>query len=181
MTTSTIEPSIGPNDVVLETRRLWFREMGIDDIDDLQAIFCDPIAMQYYPEPFDSEKLRQYVEWNMGNFARYGFGLWTLIHKGDQRLVGDCGLSFQMVDGVGELEIGYHLLPSYWNRGLATEAASACRDYVFDRLERKRVISWMNPANVPSRRVAEKIGMHLEKETTNKHDRRTVVYAITSS
>ena len=181
MTTPPDKPSIGPNDVALETRRLWFRQMVLDDMDELKAIFCDPFAMQFYPAPFDREKLRQYVEWNMGNFARFGFGLWTLIHKGDQCLVGDCGLSYQMVDGIGELEIGYHLLPSYWNRGLVTEAASACRDYVFNTLGKKRVISWMNPDNAPSRRVAEKIGMHFEKETTDKHDRRTVVYAITSS
>lgn len=178
MTTSDKSP-IEPNGIALETRRLWFRAMSIDDIDDLKAIFCDPIAMQYYPAPFDQEKLRQYVEWNIGNFVKYGFGLWTLIHKGDERIIGDCGLSFQMVDGVGELEIGYHLLPTYWNRGLATEAATACRDYAFDALGRERVISWMNPANVPSRRVAEKVGMHLEKETRDKNDRRTVVYAMT--
>jgi len=67
---------------------------------------------------------------------------------------------------VEEIEIGYRLHPDYWNRGLATEAARAVHDHAFSVLKLKRVISLIHRDNHPSRRVAEKNGMTLEKETT---------------
>jgi ribosomal-protein-alanine N-acetyltransferase len=66
----------------------------------------------------------------------------------------------------GEVEIGYRLHRAYRNRGLITEAARAVRDYAFRELELPRVISLIHPENIPSRRVAEKMGMILQKEIT---------------
>ena len=65
-----------------------------------------------------------------------------------------------------QIEIGYRLDSAYWNRGLITEAACAVRDHAFVDLKLLRVISLVHPNNVPSRRVAEKIGMTVEKQIT---------------
>ena len=93
-------------------------------------------------------------------------------------MIGACGLTFQCVDEIQELEIGYRVLRAYWNQGLATEGAVACRDYVFEKLRRDRVISWMCPKNIASRRVAEKIGMRLEKEALDRTGNTQVVYSM---
>ena len=77
-----------------------------------------------------------------------------------------------------EPEIGYHVVQYRWGQGFATEAASACRDYGLKTLRLGRLIAWMHPANVASRRVAEKIGMQLEKQTNDSSGRPAVVYAI---
>ena len=90
----------------------------------------------------------------------------ALILREENRLIGYCGFFRQIVDGVNEIEIGYRLHPDYWNRGLATEAARAVRDYAFEVMKLKRVISLIHPDNHASRRVTEKNGMTLEKETT---------------
>lgn len=164
---------------VLETPRLRLREMTLNDLDDLYAIFSDPVAMQHYPKPFDWEMTTGWIEWNLKNYAEHGFGLWAVILKADDRLIGDCGLTIQWIDEVGELEIGYHILRSLWGKGLATEAAIACRDYAFGQLNRNRVISWMSPENIASCRVAEKVGMKLERETKNKSGIPRVVYSMT--
>ncbi|HOP06289.1 MAG TPA: GNAT family N-acetyltransferase [candidate division Zixibacteria bacterium] len=165
--------------IVLKTGPLELREMTPDDFEELHVVFSDPIAMRYYPRPFTREMTTGWIEWNLRNYEQYGFGLWAVMHTEDERLIGDCGLTIQLVDGVEELEIGYHILRSYWGQGLATRCATACRDYAFDELKRERVISWMNPANTASRRVAEKIGMHLEKETVDSHGKPAVVYSMT--
>jgi ribosomal-protein-alanine N-acetyltransferase len=78
----------------------------------------------------------------------------------------------------GEVEIGYRLHPDYWNRGLVSEAARAVRDHAFADLKLPRVISLIHPENIPSRRVAEKNGMKIEKEITFRGFP-TLVYAIT--
>ena len=79
-------------------------------------------------------------------------------------MVGDCGLTRQTVDGVDEIEIGYHVRRDLWGQVLAPEAAGACRDYGFDKLAAGRLISLIRPENLPSRRVAEKVGLTLWKE-----------------
>ena len=165
--------------IILETSRIRLREMTLDDLDDLHFILSDPIAMQYYPKPFDRKMTTGWIEWNLRNYREHGFGLWAVIHKAGDRFIGDCGLTIQHVDGVDELEIGYHIIRSHWKQGFATEGAIACRDYVFDNLKRQRVISWMHPENIASRRVAEKVGMRLEKETINSSGRASVVYSMT--
>jgi len=102
----------------------------------------------------------------------------AIIHLADNRLIGYCGFFHQEVDGTEEIEIGYRLDPDYWSGGLATEAARAVRDHAFRDLKLQRVISLIHPDNAPSRRVAEKIGMNLEKKTVFRGFP-TLVFAIT--
>ena len=87
-----------------------------------------------------------------------------MVLKLTDDLVGDCGLSAQVIDGNREIEIGYHVRRDLWGQGLAPEAALACRDYGFRQLSVDRLISLIRPENLPSRRVAEKMGMSLWKQ-----------------
>jgi [ribosomal protein S5]-alanine N-acetyltransferase len=50
------------NDIVFETDRLFFRKMTMDDVENLQKIFSDPVAMQYYPKTFDIEKTKTWIQ-----------------------------------------------------------------------------------------------------------------------
>ena len=142
---------------ILETKRLYLRQLTLDDTDDLYEILSDPEAMRYYPAPFTREQTIGWIEWNLRNYTQYGFGLWAVVHKGDGLVLGDCGLTMQPVEGRQEIEIGYHLKRTVWGNGYATEAALACRDYAFAVLNAPRVVSIVNPQNTPSRRVAERV------------------------
>jgi [ribosomal protein S5]-alanine N-acetyltransferase len=166
--------------MVLETKRLTLRKMTLHDVDDLLAILCDPEAMQFYPKPFDRQMTQMWVERNIERYAQPGFGLWSLILKESDKLIGDCGLVMQEVDGIEEVEIGYHIRRDLWGQGLATEAAQGCRDYGFSQLGVDRLISLIHPANIASRRVAEKNGMRLTKEVSWR-DKPTCIYAVERS
>jgi RimJ/RimL family protein N-acetyltransferase len=83
----------------------------------------------------------------------------------------------QEVEGRQEVEIGYLFLRKLWGQGLATEAARACRDYAVNRLGHTRLISLIDPGNLASRRVAEKVGMSREKEIV-KWNKRLCVYTL---
>ncbi|MBW4662388.1 MAG: GNAT family N-acetyltransferase [Drouetiella hepatica Uher 2000/2452] len=166
--------------MVLETKRLILREMAFYDVDDLFEVLSDPEAMQFYPQPFDRQMTQTWIERNVQRYTQHGFGLWALILKQTGKLIGDCGLIMQEVDGVDEIEIGYHIRCDLWGKGLATEAAQACRDYGFSQLGFDKLISLINPANIASRRVAEKNGMTLIKEIEWR-DKPTCVYAIERS
>ena len=164
---------------VFETERLILRQMNMDDVENLQGIFSDPEAMRFYPGTKDEKETREWITRVMNSYEKNGFGLWIALFKDTLDFAGQCGLILQEVEGRNEVEIGYLFLRKYWNRGLATEAAAGCRNYGLNKLGYKRLISLIDPGNLPSRRVAEKVGMKLEKEVI-KWDKPILVYSIES-
>jgi [ribosomal protein S5]-alanine N-acetyltransferase len=149
---------------ILATERLWLREMMPSDVDDLLEIWADAEAMRWFPKILERAELLALMERNQTRYEQYGHGLWAVILQSEQRLIGDCGLVWWEIDGVDELELGYHFNRNYWGQGFATEAARACLEYAFNQLGRERVISLIRPENLPSRRVAERNGLQIEKE-----------------
>ena len=161
------------------TPRLAFREMSLDDLDDLAALLGDPQVMRYYPHPKDREEALAWITWNQRLYRNHGVGLWLLRLRESGEFVGDCGLTPQQVDGVTEIEVGYHVRACLQGRGLATEAAAACRDYARDVLKVDRLIAIIDPRNQPSQRVAENLGLVVARNSDN-HGRwssRQLIYA----
>jgi ribosomal-protein-alanine N-acetyltransferase len=151
---------------ILQTQRLSLREFESEDLDALVTILSDPETMRYYPAPVDRVGVADWIQRNRARYANDGYGLWAMILASTGELIGDCGLVRQRVDGMDEIEIGYHVRRDLWGQGYASEAACACRDYGFAKLEVDRLISLIRPENLASRRVAEKNGMTIWKEVT---------------
>jgi RimJ/RimL family protein N-acetyltransferase len=149
---------------ILETQRLRLREFTALDANALELILSDPETMRYYPAPYDRAGVEQWIEWNRKRYQEDGVGLWAIELTETAELIGDCGIVLQHVEGDALYEIGYHLRRDFWGRGFATEAAVACRDWGFAHLKAERLISLIRPENLPSRRVAERVGMTLWKE-----------------
>ena len=151
--------------IVIETPRLFLRHYVPADADALSEVLCDRENMRYYPNPFERADVEAWIEKSLRRYQEHGIGRWALVRKADGNFAGDCGLVPQQVDGATEIEVGYALARIYQGQGLATEAARACLDYAFSNLGLQRVISLIRPENLPSRRVAERNGMSVEKET----------------
>ncbi len=159
-----------------ESARLTYREMTAADLDDMFRLLGDPQVMTYYPRPKTRDEAAYWIEWNRGLYRLRGHGLWLLAGP-DGQFIGDCGLTPQPVDGVTELEVGYHVLPEFQGLGYATEAAAASRDFARAVLGARRLIAIIHPDNKPSQRVAEKIGLRPEKRATVHGGRDSVIYA----
>jgi [ribosomal protein S5]-alanine N-acetyltransferase len=144
-----------------ETARLRLREMRSSDVDDLLAIFGDPVAMEFYPSTKSRREVQDWIAANHERYRRDGFGLWTVERKADGRVLGDCGITLQPVEGVLVPEIGYHIVRSEWRQGYATEAATACRDWFFAATPGDHVVSIVDPRNLASREVAERVHARL--------------------
>jgi ribosomal-protein-alanine N-acetyltransferase len=152
--------------VILETSRLVLREFVPQDGDALARIICDPVTMRYYPHTFDRAAADEWIARNLRRYQADGHGLWAIVLKGSNDMIGDCGVALQEVDGEPLPEIGYHLRRDQWGNGFATEAACACRDWGFTHLQTGFLISLIRPENLPSRRVAERNGMVVWKRVT---------------
>ncbi|HUB19400.1 MAG TPA: GNAT family N-acetyltransferase [Acidobacteriaceae bacterium] len=146
----------------LETPRLLLREMTLADAPALFSVLGDPETMRFYPRPYTPGEVS---DWIARQIIRYptGSGLLAIILRDSGELIGDCGLVWQEVEGVLEPEIGYHVHRDHQGRGYASEAARAVRDYAFQRSGCDHVISMIRPENQPSRRVAEKNGLTLDR------------------
>ena len=140
------------------TARLRFREMTLADLDEMSSMLGDPAVMTYYLAPKTRDEAAAWIEWNQANYARDGFGLW-IVETHDGGFVGDCGLTWQQVNGRAELEVGYHVRKDLQGRGYATEAAVACLELARDVLKAGRLVAIIHPDNAASRRVAERLGM----------------------
>lgn len=149
--------------LILETARLRLRQFRPEDVDALELVLGDPVAMKFYPAPYDRQGVAGWIERNIRRYEEDGCGLWAMVLRSSDELIGDCGCVYQHVDGSRHLEIGYHVRRDQWNQGYATEAARACMDYAFERLGAQKVISLIKAENVNSRRVAEKNGLAVEK------------------
>ncbi|WP_159698413.1 GNAT family N-acetyltransferase [Arthrobacter sp. 18067] len=146
------------------TDRLRFREMTLADLDVMSSMLGDPLVMTYYPAPKTRDEAAAWIEWNRDNYARHGYGLW-IVETHDGEFVGDCGLTWQNVNGRSELEVGYHVRLDLQGRGYASEAALACLEYARDVVGVGRIVAIIHPANAASLRVAERLGMrHLEDD-----------------
>jgi [ribosomal protein S5]-alanine N-acetyltransferase len=150
-------------ETVIETARLRLRKFTLGDVPALHAVLGDPIAMQWYPAAFDREGVEGWIRRNMDRYRSDGHGLWAVVLKSSDEVIGDCGCVIQEVEDKPEVEIGYHVRRDLWGNGYATEAARSCMDYAFDTLGASRVISMIRPENLNSRRVAEKNGLTCEK------------------
>ena len=138
--------------------RLRFREMTRADLDDMADLLGDPRVMEFYPAPKSRDDAARWIAWNEDNYAAHGFGLWIVeTHAG--LFVGECGLTWQDVNGVPMLEVGYHVRATLQGRGYATEAAAACRDFARVELDATELVAIIHPDNTASERVAQKIGM----------------------
>jgi ribosomal-protein-alanine N-acetyltransferase len=162
----------------LETSRLILRPMLATDLEALLLIFTDPQVMACFGVGlFSREQMGAWLQRNLDHQNQYGYGLFSVLLKEDRTLIGDCGLENMEIDGQSVAELGYDFRSAYWNRGFATEAASAVRDYAFYVLHLPMLVSLIRVGNLASKRVAEKVGMQFVEEFT-KYGIRYWKYAL---
>ena len=164
--------------IILETDRLFLREMNIDDFDALYKVLADSDIMQHYPYTFDEKRVSDWIERNMNRYRDNGFGLWAVCLKDTGEMIGDCGLTLQNIEGEMLPEIGYHIRADHQRKGYAKEAAAAVRDWAFTNTDYPALYSYCKYTNVGSYKTAESIGMHFEKEYPDSENQITHVSVI---
>ncbi|HHP7232483.1 MAG TPA: GNAT family N-acetyltransferase [Xenococcaceae cyanobacterium] len=149
--------------VITETKRLLLRHFTLEDAAELAILQADPVVMKFLGVR-NYQETRKTLDWILKCYEKYGYGLWAVIHKADNKLIGRCGLIFQSWSEVKDVEIAYMLSKDYWGQGIGTEAACAIRDYGFEVVGCKRLISLIAPDNIASQKVAAKVGLTYEKD-----------------
>jgi RimJ/RimL family protein N-acetyltransferase len=144
--------------VRLETERLVLRQFREGDLDAYQRMVNDPEAMRAMgdAEPRTREQCWRTLAVYLGHWAMRGFGPFAVEERASGALVGRIGP--WCPEGWPGLELIWAVDRAHWGRGLAPEAARAARDFTFRTVGDRELISLVEPSNLASRRVAEKLG-----------------------
>ena len=150
----------------MTTERLFLRHFHILDREPMLRVFGDAEVMRFGNGVQTKEWVETWLRTCLEHYYQtWGFGPYAVVEQRSGEVIGYCGLFYSPdVGGQPEVEIGYRLARSAWGQGYATEAARAVRDFAFNTLGIKRLIAMIDPSNLASIRVAEKIGMQYEKE-----------------
>ena len=146
-----------------ETQRLTHREFFVEDAGSVFALNSNPDVMRFTGESLlgSLDAARCFIA-DYPDFDRVGYGRWACILKETQSIVGFCGLKY--LPDIDEVDLGFRFLPTYWGRGLATEACSATLDFGFNTIGLARVVAFVMPENAASIRVLEKVGMQFDAD-----------------
>jgi RimJ/RimL family protein N-acetyltransferase len=146
--------------VQLTTARLRLRPFTAADEVVVHAIYADPEVMRWVGNGAHRtvaetrRALRAYAD----ALRTRGYGFVAVVERSTGAVIGDAGL--HPLGGRGpDVELGYTLARSAWGRGYATEVAGALVEHAFGALGMPRVLAQVEPENVRSRRVLEKLGM----------------------
>lgn len=164
----------------IQTGRLELRLYRDEDFEFLYSMLSDPDVVRYIGngQTRSREGAMEFLYWIYRSYKENpDLGLRVLVRKSDGQAVGHAGLVKQIVEGKPELEIGYWIAKEFWGQGYAKEAANALRYYGIHYLAKIRFISLIQPGNSASRKVAEYIGMSLEKEIV-MNGKDVYVYAL---
>lgn len=161
------------------TNRLMFRTLTPSDFNAWLPFHQDPKTSQYW-SGLPSNPMTACThdfERTFHRYANHMGGKLALILKGSDTLIGLSGLLVQNIDGVAEIEIAYSLLPKYWRQGFALEAALKCKELASSHRLAASLVSIIHIHNIPSQRVAQKLGMAITS-TTTYHNNPVHIYRI---
>ncbi len=149
--------------------------MTADDLDAIADMLGDPEVMAFYPAPKTRAESAEWIARMQQRYEEHGHGLW-IIETHDGEFVGDCGLTWQSVNDLPVLEVGYHVRRVMQRQGYATEAVRACVELVARELAPTQLTAIIHPANDASRGVAENLGMtHIDDDRAHPWIVRTVM------
>jgi len=151
---------------ILETDNLILRNFVMEDDKLLLEIMADggmPHLAQF--GPLDINYTQGFLNRMLESYKNNGFGIWAVIKKDTNNLIGWCGIHKVKINEMEEKpELAYRIYKNLWGKGLATEAATAVRDYAFNVLKLPEIVSCISHNNERSMRVAEKVGLTYWKE-----------------
>jgi ribosomal-protein-alanine N-acetyltransferase len=160
---------------VIATPRLLLRPFAAGDADALFELYGDPEVMTFTGGPKTREQTEEGLARLIALYESQGFGLFAVEHEG--RVIGRVGFIVQMVEGVREVELAYMIARAAWGRGFGVEACMAARDWGLQHLPSPRLVSLIDPRNLRSLKIAEKLGSRFERVVTF-HGQRVGLHVI---
>ena len=150
---------------MIEIDELIMRSLQLSDLNTLTEIWSDPKVTQFLPSrgvAIPPDKVKKSLQSFVEHWEERGYGIWAIINKDSDKMIGYCGLRY--LDELEEVELVYGLARAYWGRQIITKAASASILFGFEVVKLEKIVAMVLADNYASRRVIEKLGFSYEKQ-----------------
>ncbi len=150
--------------MILNGPRLRLRPWRADDAPALAALCADPAVMRHFPATLSRAESDAALGRLMAHDAEHGFCFWALERHAEPGAIGFCGLMRVPFAArfTPAVEIGWRLAAAHWRQGYAEEAARLSLAAGFGPLGLAEIVAFTVPANEPSWRLMEKLGMRAD-------------------
>lgn len=165
---------------IIESERLLLRKITKADFSDLKHILQDIETMYAWEHAFSDDEVSEWIDKNLARYESDGFSYLAAIHRATGQLVGVMGPLIETVEGIRHMGVAYILDKQYWGQGYATEGARACMEYAFHTLNATEVIAEIRPENLPSQRVAQRLGMNVTGQFIKHYNGKDMLHLIYS-
>lgn len=151
---------------------MYLREQTIKDLDRLYEIYSSSNITRYMEGLYEDyeEEYNYTLAYIKNMYDFYGYGIWIVVRKEDDVIVGRAGLSNREVDGETKLELGYVIAEEYQNQGYAYEICKAICGFVKKFLYENEIVCFMKKENIPSIKLAEKLGFNFVEDVINEEE-----------
>lgn len=166
--------------IELSSDRLNFRKITYDDYGSICKILQDMDVMYAWEHAFSEEEVSKWINKNLIRYENHGFSYFAVIEKGTNNFIGLMGPLVENIEGEEYIGIAYILAKQYWGLGYGIEGAKACMDHAFNVLKADKVIAQIRPENIQSQKVAQRLGMQVEREYLKVYDGKEVPHLIYS-
>jgi len=160
---------------VLETERLFLRRFTVDDAPFILTLLNEPSFLRYIGDKQvrNLHDARQYIlNGPVASYERHGFGLCLVELRESHAPIGMCGLLKR--EELPDPDIGFALLPDFWNKGFAFESAAAVLQDARERLRLERILAITSLDNEASIKLLQRLGFRFEHVIKLSADREPV-------
>lgn len=151
--------------IFLESERLSFSNWTKNDYELAKELWGNDEVARFISanSHFTDEEIEKRLEKELENESRYNVQYWPIFLSGTKEFVGCCGLRpYDLEKNI--YEIGVHILPQHWGKGIATEALKRVIEYAFKELKVDNLFAGHNPKNEASKKTLIKLGFKFFKE-----------------
>lgn len=161
-----------------DSPRLLFRELVPEDYDDAASVLLDDEIMRKMSAYVSAALVDRWLNRKLEQYRDYGYSHWHVSLKETGEFVGIIGIAPETVEDVEYTGLGYLIRREHQRKGYAYEGAKACLEWAFRELHPGKIIAEIDVGNLPSRSLAEKLGMNCEREYLRFNGESNVPYCL---
>jgi len=164
---------------VLQSSRLLFRSLSVDNAEDIYELRLNEDVIKYIDRkpPKDIEAAKTFIDYVNTGFIKQKFIFWGIRLSSNDRLIGTASL-WHFTDDKTEAEVGYELHPSHWGKGYAHEALKEITNFSREVLKLKKMEAFTHHENVASRHVLVKNKFVLNQNRVDEGNQNNVIYEL---
>ncbi|CAM1359003.1 GNAT family acetyltransferase [Tenacibaculum soleae] len=160
----------------LETNRLILREIQTTDVNGIFELDSNEKVHQYLGKnPIKTkQQALENIQFIQQQYKKLGIGRFACIEKDTDKFIGWAGLKLntgekeKLNNHQNFIDIGYRLIPEFWDKGYASEAAFTCLEFGFKEMKYDTIYGAADIENIGSNKILQKIGLQFVNEFNYK-------------